>query len=159
METLDILVVDDKAGMREGAKRILDDFTAYVKDVSTEVAFNVSTAESGEKALELISETFPRILLLDYKLPGISGIEVLEKVVGVNPDMLIIMITSYDAMDTSIRATRLGAYDFLPKPFTPTELKSVVRKAAGNIIITLQAKKAGRRKKAGPFSIYFCSRP
>ena len=147
METLDILVVNDRAEMREGAKRILNDFTVNVKDVSTEVAFHVSTAESGEKALELISGTAPHILLLDHRLPGISGIEVMEQVAGVNPEMLIIMITSYDAMDTSIRASRLGAFDFLPKPFTPTELKSVIKKAATHIIVTLQAKKLAEEKK------------
>jgi len=146
METLDILVVDDKAGMRKGAKRILDGFTVEVKDVGAEVTFNVSTVETGEKAIELISKTPPHILLLDHKLPGLSGIQVMEQVDGVSPDMLIIMITSYDALDTSIRATRLGAYDFLPKPFTPAELKSVVKKAAKHIIITLEAKKLAEEK-------------
>ena len=76
--------------------------------------------------LQFLTATIPDILLLDNKLPGIQGIEVLEYIRKRNYDIVVAMITSYASLDVAIRATRDGAIDFIPKPFTPQELKSSI---------------------------------
>ena len=95
METLSILVVDDEHGMRKGVHRVLDGFYVDVSEVDTEVAFNVHAAESGEEALKEIEKEKIHILLLDHKLPNMSGIDVLEEISQQKQDMLVIMIASY----------------------------------------------------------------
>ena len=147
MEILRVLVTDDELGMRLGVSRTLRDFTVRVPDVNDEVAFTVAEAESGEQALDSIDVDPPDILLLDYKMPGISGLEVLDRVVGKHGDMLTIMITAYASIETAVTATKRGAYDFLAKPFTPDELKSTIRKAAARLILAKQTRKLAEEKR------------
>jgi len=147
-ETLRILVVDDELGMRLGVTRVLRDFSVRLPEVESEVRFSVDQAGTGEEALEKIADTPPDMLLLDYKLPGISGLDVLEQLsdqpVG---DMLTIVITAYASIETAVIATKRGAYDFLAKPFTPDELKNTVRKAAGRLMLAKQARKLAAEKQ------------
>ncbi len=147
MDTLRILVTDDELGMRLGAERTLRDFRVIVPDVHEEVAFVVDQAETGEQAIEKITSQPPDILLLDHKLPGISGLDVLDRVSGMHAELLTIMITAYASIETAVTATKRGAYDFLAKPFTPDELKSTVRKAAIRIVLAKQARKLAEEKK------------
>jgi len=147
METLDVLITDDELGMRLGAERTLRNFTVHVGDVDTDVRFRIRLAESGEEALESIAECPPDILLLDHKMPGISGLEVMDRTRDLDGDMLTIMITAYASIETAITATKRGAYDFLAKPFTPDELKATVRKAAARIILAKQARKLADEKR------------
>jgi two-component system, sensor histidine kinase and response regulator len=147
MDSLRVLVTDDEMGMRLGVVRTLRDFIVHVPDVNEEVAFVVEQAESGEEALEMIGRQPPDILLLDHKMPGISGLEVLDQVADVHPDMLTIMITAYASIETAVSATKRGAYDFLAKPFTPDELKSTIRKAAARLILAKQARKLAEEKQ------------
>ena len=147
METLRVLVTDDELGMRLGVTRTLRDFVVQVADVHGEVNFTVDQAESGERALEIIRGTPPDILLLDHKMPGISGLDVLDQIHGLPCDMLTIMITAYASIETAVTATKRGAYDFLAKPFTPDELKSTVRKAATRLVLAKQARKLAEEKR------------
>lgn len=78
----------------------------------------------GEEGIEKLEKECPDIILLDNKLPGIQGVEVLEYIRERKYDIVVAMITSYASLDVAIRATRDGATDFIPKPFTPQELKS-----------------------------------
>ena len=146
-ETLRILVVDDELGMRLGVTRALRDFSVRLPEVESEVRFSVDQAGTGEEALEKIADAPPELLFLDYKLPGISGLDVLEqlsdKPVG---DMLTIVITAYASIETAVIATKRGAYDFLAKPFTPDELKNTVRKAAARLMLAKQARKLAAEK-------------
>ena len=143
-----ILVVDDEPGMRTGVARALRDFSVRLHDVNGAVDFIVDQAGSGEEALEKIAAQAPDILLLDHKLPGISGLEVLERLgLEQHDDMLTVMITAYASIETAISATKRGAYDFLAKPFTPEELRNTVRKAAGRLILTRQARKLAQEKR------------
>lgn len=147
METLRVLVADDELGMRLGVARTLRDFTVRVPDVNGDVGFQVEQAENGEQALERIAQQAPDILLLDHKMPGISGLEVLD-VVRQNPgDMLVIMITAYASIETAVTATKRGAYDFLAKPFAPDELRNTIRKAASRLILGKQARKLAEEKR------------
>jgi signal transduction histidine kinase len=86
--------------------------------------FEVLEAASGEEALEYIDNDQPDLILLDNKLPGIQGVEVLEYVRKNNLDIIVVMITSYASLELAVKATSDGAYDFIPKPFTPQELKA-----------------------------------
>lgn len=147
METLHVLVVDDEAGMRLGVQRALRNFTVDFPDVEGEYGFTVDQAETGEEALEIIAKSRPDILLLDHKLPGISGLEVLKQLPDDEGRMLTIVITAYASLDTAVTATKRGAYDFLAKPFTPDELRNVVRKAARHLLIRRQAEKLAEEKR------------
>jgi two-component system, sensor histidine kinase and response regulator len=140
MITLNVLAVDDEAGMRSGIVRSLARFEIEVPEAKDTIRFHVAEASTGEEAVSLIVAAPPDILLLDYKLPGISGIDVLNQTVDQQDDMLTIMITAYASIDTAITATRKGAYDFLPKPFTPRDLKHSVRKAAIRLVLARKAK-------------------
>jgi len=91
-----------------------------------EYTFEVLEAATGEEGISVIEKNMPDILLLDNKLPGIQGVEVLEYVRERKYDIVIAMITSYASIDVAVRATRDGATDFIPKPFTPQELKSSI---------------------------------
>ena len=79
-DVLKILVVDDEPGMRSGVTRSLRDFTVRLPDINGEVRFEIDQARTGEEALEKIDAAAPDILLLDHKLPGISGLDVLDRV-------------------------------------------------------------------------------
>jgi signal transduction histidine kinase len=147
MHTLRVLVTDDEMGMRLGVTRTLRDFSVCVPDVNGAVAFAVDQAESGEEALGKIDRSPPDILLLDHKMPGISGLEVLDHLAGRETDMLTIMITAYASIETAVAATKRGAYDFLAKPFTPDELKSTIRKAAARLILAKQARQLTEEKR------------
>jgi signal transduction histidine kinase len=147
VETFKVLVVDDEPGIRIGVERVLRRFTVPVPDVGIEVDFEIAQAESAEEALEIIASAPPHILLLDNKLPGLSGLDVLDRIVPMNLEMLTIMITAYASIETAVRATKQGAYDFLPKPFTPADLKNTIRKATIHLMVARQAKLLAAEKR------------
>ena len=90
----------------------------------------------------------PQIILLDYKLPGISGLDVLQTLVENKCEALVVMITAYASLETAVQATKIGAFDFLAKPFTPMEVKAAVHKTSKHYMIQAQARKlAGERKQ------------
>ena len=80
METIRTLIVDDEKGMRLGVERALRKFRITMPDVEDEIGFEIELAESGEEALRKIEEFQPEIMLLDYKLPGISGLDILDQI-------------------------------------------------------------------------------
>ncbi len=147
MNALRVLVVDDELGMRLSVARALRDFRATIPHINTDYTFTVDQAETGEQALQLISATPPDLLLLDQKLPGISGLDVLESMNGASHDLLTIMITAYASIETAVAATKLGAFDFLSKPFTPAELKNAIRKASAQLVLMRQAKELQAEKR------------
>jgi len=126
METLSILVVDDEPGIRSGIRRILSDHTVSFPFMDDDYAFICREAASGEEALDMMEEALPDILLLDNKLPGMDGMEVLEIIRQRKMDLMVAMITSYASLEVAARATEDGAWDFIPKPFTPAELKASI---------------------------------
>jgi len=147
MDTLRVLVIDDEAGMRVGASRVLDGFQVAVPDTDENVRIEVALAESGEEGLEKMETSKFDIILLDHKLPGMSGLDVLERLNHRRDDALVIMITAYASLDVAVSATKRGAFDFLAKPFTPEELRDAVRKAARHHILRWQARKLAQEKR------------
>lgn len=142
-----ILVTDDEPGMRDGTARALRSFTARFDEIDATVSYSLETASSGEEALEVIESRPPDILLLDYKLPGISGLDVLARIQGNAKEMITVMITAYASLETAITATKQGAFDFLTKPFTPQELRVTVRKATYQLLLVREAQRLADEKR------------
>jgi PAS domain S-box-containing protein len=119
-DQVNILVIDDEQIMRDGCQRILS------KD-----GWSVLTAENGQKGLEEIQARPESIdvILLDLMMPGMSGMEVLDQVRTIDPNLLVIVITGYATVESAVEAMKKGAYDFIPKPFTPDQLRIVVKRA------------------------------
>ena len=147
METLKVLVIDDEPGMRKGSERALRRYLAKISELQTTVGFTVGQAASGEDGLEMIAREVPDILLLDYKLPGLSGLEVQEQLVERNIHILTVMISAYSSLQTVITATKRGAFDFLVKPFTPDELRVTIQKAAQHLLVRRQALRLAEERK------------
>jgi len=119
-DQINILVIDDELIMREGCSRILS------KD-----GWTVICAENGKQGLDEIQARLEKIdvILLDLMMPGMSGMEVLDQVRTIDPNLLVIVITGYATVESAVEAMKKGAYDFIPKPFTPDQLRIVVRRA------------------------------
>ena len=115
-----ILIVDDEASMRES-----------LRDWFLDLGYQAETSCDGEEALKLIDEKNYGLLILDLKLPGQDGIEVLKKARMRHPDLRAIIITAYPSVDTAREAIKQGAIDYLPKPFVLSELEKLV---AENIV-------------------------
>ncbi|MEI7898862.1 MAG: ATP-binding protein [bacterium] len=147
MTNLRILAVDDETGMLSGINRALENFTVHMSDVGEDVGFETDAVETGEAAVERMKKNPPDIVLLDYKLPGMSGLDVLNEIGLLCPDTLTVMITAYASIETAIAATKCGAYDFLPKPFTPSDLRHTIRKATLQIVLARHARKLEAERK------------
>lgn len=147
MEVLDVLVVDDEPGIRSGVLRTLRNFTVSYPFMDDDIGFNVIEAATGEEALEHIKKTPPAIVLLDNKLPGIQGVEVLEFINNNQLDILVMMITSYASLELAVKATTIGAYDFVPKPFTPQELKSSMENITKHYFLRRMTRKMHKEGK------------
>ena len=113
-----ILVVDDEKVIRKGCDEVL-----------TQEGYEVLLAESGEQGLNMIEKEHFDIILLDLMMPGLSGFDVLSHVKTLHPDTSVIVITGYATIENSIEAMKNGAFDFIPKPFSPDQLRVVVSKA------------------------------
>jgi two-component system NtrC family response regulator len=111
MQKLSILVVEDGKSQREL-------LSGFLKDEGHEVL----EAENGEKALKKVKENYLDLLLLDYRMPGIDGMKVLEKVKRINPEIDVIMMTAYGTIETAVNAMKAGAADYITKPIELQEL-------------------------------------
>jgi PAS domain S-box-containing protein len=127
-ESIRVLVVDDELDVRDGSERIL-----------SRIGYKVDKAARGDDALELLDNFQPSIVLLDLKMPGMDGMEVLKHIQESNPGIIVIVITGYATVETAIEAMKEGAYDFIPKPFEPDQLRIVVNRAAEKIRLTREA--------------------
>ncbi|MEA3399817.1 MAG: response regulator [Armatimonadota bacterium] len=112
-----ILVVDDEAGPRESLRMILN------------VKHQVRMAASGQEALEMVGKEQPDLVFLDIRMPEMEGTEVLRRIKEMAPDVEVAMITAYAAVPSAQRAMRLGALDYITKPFGVAEVEAVVERA------------------------------
>lgn len=115
MSTEKVLVVDDELFVRE----LLNEYFSKLK-------FTVDVAESGEAALELVAENHYNVALIDLKMTGLDGLETLKKIHELDRDVVVILMTGYPTVESSIDALRAGAYDYIVKPFRLNELKDVI---------------------------------
>jgi putative PEP-CTERM system response regulator len=112
-----ILVVDDEVGTRESLKMILKN------------DYEIFLAKNAEEAFLQIKEHFPDLILLDIILPDLDGLRVLEKIKQGEPDAVVIMITATKTVKTAVEAMKLGAYDYVTKPFDIDELRLIINRA------------------------------
>uniref|UniRef100_A0A832G104 Sigma-54-dependent Fis family transcriptional regulator n=1 Tax=Ignavibacterium album TaxID=591197 RepID=A0A832G104_9BACT len=113
-----ILVVDDEEIVRES-------LLAWFK----EDGYEVDTAENADAALRLFEKGKYSLILLDIKMPGMSGMDLLVKLKEYDPDAIIILITAYASVSSAVKALKSGAYDYITKPIDPDELSHIVEKA------------------------------
>jgi len=147
-QVLHVVMVDDEEPLCLGVKRIVDRYAFHLPEVDIDVRYDFTHFQSGETFLEALSDgTDLDVLLLDLKLPGIDGLEVLERVSEDGREALTLFITAYATFETAVKATKLGAYDFLPKPFSPDELRYGLRKASTQLILSRQARQLAEERR------------
>jgi len=117
MDKPKIINIDDEEVVLDSCTQILEG-SDYI----------VRTAENGTLGLNLVKEFQPDLVCIDLKMPGITGIEVLEKITESNPTIVSIVITGYATVNSAVEAMKKGAYDFLPKPFTPDEFRLITKR-------------------------------
>ncbi|MPM34994.1 Sensor histidine kinase RcsC [bioreactor metagenome] len=147
MATLKVLIVDDEPGIRSGITRILKNFSVDFPFIDEAFTFEAIEASTGEEALDILNSSSIDVVLLDNKLPGIQGIEVLEHINQKNIDTTVMMITSYASLDLAIKATNNGAYNFVPKPFTPLELKTAMEGITKHVYLSRMTKQLNTEGK------------
>jgi len=113
-----ILVIDDDESMRDSCRQAL-----------ARKACRVEVAEDGLSGLEILEKEAFDLVILDLKMPGLSGMEVLSRIKQEYPEIVVVVITGYATVESAVEAMRHGAYDFLPKPFTPETLRVIVERA------------------------------
>ncbi len=113
-----ILVIDDEPAVNNNIRKIL-----------SKKGYDVDQAITKEEALEKITQRSYRIVLLDLKMPGVKGLELLKAIKDKRPEAMVIIITGYASIETAVESARLGAVDYLPKPFTPGEIRDVTERA------------------------------
>lgn len=147
MATLKTLIVDDEAGIRSGILRILSKFTTSYPFIEEDFDYQFDEAEDGNIALDKILNNNYDIILLDNKLPGIEGIEILNSIKKKNLDCAVMMITSFASLDLAVRATNEGAYNFVPKPFTPAELRTAMESITKHLYLKRLTKNTNKEEK------------
>jgi len=147
MNQMTVLVVDDEPGICSGVSRILRNFSVSYPFMDEDMKFRVLEAATGEEGIELVKKESIDVVLLDNKLPGIQGTDVLEFLNKNHPDIIVMMITSYASLELAVKATSQGAYDFIPKPFTPQELKSSMENLTKHLFLRGMTKKMNKEGK------------
>ena len=122
-----LLIVDDDHHLRQGFERLL-----------TEEGYDVRVASSGEQALALVRERLPDCVIMDVRMPGMDGLETLQTMRSLEERLPVIIMTAFSTTETAIEATKLGAFDYILKPFDIPDVLSLIEKAV----------EAGRRMRA-----------
>jgi len=113
-----VLVIDDEVAVNNNVRKILK-----------KKGYRVDQATSKTEALEKIDQRDYRLVLLDLKMPGVKGLELLEAIRSVRPQAKVIIITGYASIETAVQTARMGAVDYVPKPFTPDEIRNATENA------------------------------
>jgi signal transduction histidine kinase len=129
-EEVSILVIDDEVGIREGCRRAL-----------IPLGYNVDVAPTGATGLRKLREGSFDLVLLDLMMPGMSGMEALDRIHEIDPDIVVIIITGYATVEAAIKTIKKGAYDFVSKPFTSDDLILVVNQGLEHRRLTSETKR------------------
>ncbi len=113
-----ILIVDDEVSICQSLKAILKD-----------EGYQVLVAGSGEEAIKVVAEEMPQLVLLDIWLPGIDGLETLKAIKAAHPNVLVIMMSGHGTIETAVRSTKLGAFDFIEKPLSLDKVIIIINNA------------------------------
>ncbi|MFB0524284.1 MAG: ATP-binding protein [Phycisphaerae bacterium] len=135
-EKATILVIDDEKAMQDSCCQVL-----------TKDGYRTETAADGNSGLQKIRQIKPDLVLVDLKMPGISGMELLERIGDIDPNIVSVVITGYATIESAVEAMKRNAYDFLPKPFTPDQLRIVTRRGLERRALTVEAAKLQQEKE------------
>ncbi len=113
-----ILVIDDEAIVRVSCQRVL-----------TPEGFDVIVVPSGREAIDRLEKERFDLVLTDLKMPDMDGLEVLKTIKSRWPELIVIIITGYGTISTAVQAIKLGAFEYIEKPFTPEDILNIVKKA------------------------------
>jgi PAS domain S-box-containing protein len=127
---VNILIVDDEKGLRFGVQRLLMD-----------EGYSVDTAENGEEGIKRGTSKDYDVAVIDLKMPDYDGLEVLQRIIEVNPNTMCFIATAYASYDTAIQSTRMGAFGYIPKPFSPEELIYQVEQGIKQRALLVEAEK------------------
>jgi len=122
-----ILVIDDEETMRDSCQQTLS------RDGN-----RVEVAEDGSKGLAMLEAESFDLVILDLKMPGLNGMQVLKKIKADDPQAMVVVITGYATVESAVEAIKSGAYDFIPKPFTPESLRAIVNRALDRRELSLE---------------------
>jgi DNA-binding NtrC family response regulator len=122
-----ILVIDDEESMRDACRQTL-----------SKNASRVETAADGTTGLAMLQKQSFDLVILDLKMPGLSGMEVLKTVKQQDPEIVVVVITGYATVESAVEAMKSGAYDYIPKPFTPETLRIIVQRALEKRLLALE---------------------
>ncbi len=131
-----IFVIDDDEIMRLSCQQILQ-----------KADYVVETFGNGHDGINRLREAKPQLLIVDIKMPELDGFEVIEMVRKIDADLVIVVITGYATIETAVDAMKAGAYDFLPKPFTPGELRLIVERGFERWRLTKEAQRLRHEKE------------
>ncbi|MBT3756128.1 MAG: sigma-54-dependent Fis family transcriptional regulator, partial [Candidatus Cloacimonetes bacterium] len=113
-----ILIVDDNKNMQ-----------IILQNLLVDEGYNVISTTNGRDGLKAVTEESPDLVLLDIRLPEMNGIDILQQITKLEKEIPVIMITAYGDVETAVETMKLGAFDYITKPFVNEELKLVIRKA------------------------------
>jgi len=122
---ISILIVDDEESVRESLNLWF-----------TEDGYQVACAENAKQALSILESDVFDIILTDLKMPGMDGLELLQRIKTLNKESIIIVMTAFATVDTAVRALKEGAFDYVTKPFDPDDLSHLIRNATKQILLT-----------------------
>ncbi len=131
-----VIVIDDDEIMRLSCEQIL-----------IKAGYKVETFGNGHDGIRRIREARPPLLVVDIKMPELDGFEVINLVRQIDIDLVIVVITGYATIETAVDAMKAGAYDFLPKPFTPSELRLIIDRGYERWRLTKEAQRLRREKE------------
>ena len=131
-----ILIIDDEESILDGCRQALE-----------KSGYSVITTSVGQDGIKLARENKPDVVFVDLKMPGISGMDIIELISKDLPDIVLIVITGYASIVSAVEAMKKGAYDYLPKPFTPDQLRAVTKRGLEHRFLKIEADRLRAEKK------------
>jgi len=131
-----ILIIDDEEALRDGCRQALE-----------KSGYTVLTAGEGVEGIKIAREQIPDMAFVDLKMPNISGMEIIDILSRDIPDMVLIMITGYASIVSAVEAMQKGAYDYLPKPFTPDQLRALTKRGLDHRNLKIETRRLREEKE------------
>ncbi|MBN2397967.1 MAG: hybrid sensor histidine kinase/response regulator [Deltaproteobacteria bacterium] len=123
-----VLIIDDEETIRDGCRQVLE-----------KSGYRVITTEDGPKGIRIAREKHPGLVFVDLNLPGMPGLEVIDILLADIPHIVLVVITGYASIVSAVESMKRGAYDYLPKPFTPDQLRAVTKRGLDHHRLVIEA--------------------
>ena len=130
-----ILIIDDEEVLRDGCRQVLE-----------KCGYGVLTAGQGSEGIKLARERMPDMAFIDLKMPNMSGMEIIEILSRDIPDIVLVMITGFATIVSAVEAMQKGAYDYLPKPFNPDQLRALTKRALEHRNLKIETRRLREEK-------------